>query len=428
MTQNKDIMEGLSFVDLINFLTSRAKDAQAKLGQSTHLERCSALNKIAERVRASSEQIISANKLDLSNAIDKKLASSFIDRLTLTPERIESMAVGVEKIAEMPDPIGKSLSKWHVVSGLEIERVSTALGIIGIIYESRPNVTIDAGALCLKSGNAAILRGGSDSFHSSSLLTELMQDCVNEAGLPREVIQMIPISDRRAVDALLQAAGKVDVIVPRGGKSLVNLVQEKARVPVFAHLEGICHVYVAEGADANMARSITVNAKMRRTGICGACETLLIDKAVSHILLPDIAASLIKAGCELRGDKEARKIVPSMKSANEEDWCTEYLDAILSIRVVADFDSALAHINKYSSGHTEAIITENQHYIERFLSEVDSAIVMANTSTQFADGGEFGMGAEIGIATGRLHARGPVGADQLTSFKYNVRGRGETRK
>ncbi len=427
MSQNKEIMRRLSIVDLVDLLTSQAKEAQAKLGKSSHLARCAALIKIAERIRASKKQIISANKIDLSNAIDKQLTSSFLDRLTITPERIEDMATGVEKIAEMSDPLGKSLSKWNVVSGLEIERVSTALGIVGIIYESRPNVTIDAGALCLKSGNAAILRGGSDSFHSSSFLTELMQACIEEVGLPRTIIQMIPTSDRKAVDALLQAVGKVDVIVPRGGKSLVSLVQEKARVPVFAHLEGICHVYVAEGADADMARDIIVNAKMRRTGICGACETLLIDKSVSHKLLPDIAASLLEVGCELRGDEEARKIVPSMKTAKEEDWHTEYLDAILSIKVVADFDSALAHINKYSSGHTESIITQNQRFIERFLSEVDSAIVMANASTQFADGGEFGMGAEIGIATGKLHARGPVGAEQLTSFKYNVRGHGETR-
>ena len=420
-------MKDLSIIDLIDFLTSQSRDAQSELGKSSHLVRCSALMKIAERIRASNEQIISANKLDLSNAINKKLSSSFLDRLTITPERVEAMAVGVEKIAEMSDPLGRSLSKWSVASGLEIERVSTALGVIGIIYESRPNVTIDAGALCLKSGNAAILRGGSDSFYSSAFLTELMQECINEVGLPSYIIQMIPTLDRQAVDTLLQAVGKVDVIVPRGGKSLVSLVQEKARVPVFAHLEGICHVYVAEGADADMARNITLNAKMRRTGICGACETLLIDKSVSHNLLPDIASSLFENGCELRGDEEARKIVPSMKTANEEDWYTEYLDAILSIRVVKDFDSALAHINKYSSGHTESIITQNHHLIERFLSEVDSAIVMANASTQFADGGEFGMGAEIGIATGKLHARGPVGAEQLTSFKYNVRGQGETR-
>jgi glutamate-5-semialdehyde dehydrogenase len=328
----------------------------------------------------------------------------------------------------MPDPLGKTLSKWNVKSGLEIERISTSLGTIGIIYESRPNVTIDAGALCLKSGNSAILRGGSDSFHTSSFLTELMQECLSYVKLPESAIQMIPTSDREAVNVLLQAAGKIDVIVPRGGKSLVSLVQKVARVPVFAHLEGICHIYVAQEADPDMAREITLNAKMRRTGICGACETLLVDKSVSRDLLPDISDSLLKAGCELRGDEEVRKILPSIKKADEEDWNTEYLDAILSIKIVDNFETAIEHINKYSSGHTESIITQNKNLAERFLAEVDSAIVMTNASTQFADGGEFGMGAEIGIATGKLHARGPVGADQLTSFKYIVRGHGETRK
>lgn len=414
--------------DLIDILTSQAKQAQLIIGQSSHQTRCEALNKIAQKIRVSSSQIMDANQLDLKNARESQLAASAIDRLTLTAQRIEAMASGVEAIAKMPDPLGKSLAKWNVPSGLEIERVSTALGIIGIIYESRPNVTIDAGALCLKSGNAAILRGGTDSFHTSLFLTKLMQESIESLGLPHHIIQMIPTSDRQAVNELLQAAGKVDVIVPRGGKSLVSLVQEKARVPVFAHLEGICHIYIASGADANMARDITVNAKMRRTGICGACETLLIDESVASNLLPDIASALEAAGCELRGDIKARQILASMKKAIEEDWYTEYLDAILSVKVVENFDSAINHIAKYSSGHTESIITQDTNLIERFLSEVDSAIVMSNASTQFADGGEFGMGAEIGIATGKLHARGPVGADQLTSFKYNVRGHGETRK
>ena len=425
LPNNKE--NSLSVGDIIELLTSEAKQAHLLLGQSSHSARCSALKKIAEKIRTSRKQIMDANQQDLSNANDKQLVASFIDRLTLNADRIEAMATGVEEIAEMPDPLGKSLAKWDVPSGLEIERISTALGVIGIIYESRPNVTVDAGALCIKSGNSAILRGGSDSFQSSLLLTELIQDCLEEEGLPRAGVQMIPTSDRQAVNELLQAAGKVDVIVPRGGKSLVSLVQEKARVPVFAHLEGICHIYVAEGADAKMARDITLNAKMRRTGICGACETLLIDSSVASSLLPDIASALLKAGCELRGDDTSRQIVPSIKHASEEDWNTEYLDAILSVKVVANFDSAISHISKYSSGHTESIITQNDQLIDRFLTEVDSAIVMANASTQFADGGEFGMGAEIGIATGRLHARGPVGAEQLTSFKYNVRGHGETR-
>ena len=428
MSQPNNAIKDLSAVDMIDYLTHEARQAQLLLGQSSHLIRCSALTKIAERIRALSKQIVAANQLDLSNANDKQLPSSFVDRLKLTPERINDMAAGVENIAQMPDPLGKTLSKWNVKSGLEIERISTSLGTIGIIYESRPNVTIDAGALCLKSGNSAILRGGSDSFHTSSFLTELMQECLSEVKLPKSAIQMIPTSDREAVNVLLQAAGKIDVIVPRGGKSLVSLVQEVARVPVFAHLEGICHIYVAEEADPDMAREITLNAKMRRTGICGACETLLVDKSVSHDLLPDISDTLLKAGCELRGDEEVRKILPSIKKADEEDWHTEYLDAILSIKIVENFETAIEHINKYSSGHTESIITQNKKLAERFLAEVDSAIVMTNASTQFADGGEFGMGAEIGIATGKLHARGPVGADQLTSFKYIVRGHGETRK
>ncbi len=428
MSQPNNSIKDLSVFDMIDYLTQEARQAQLLLGQSSHLIRCSALTKIAEKIRALSKQIVAANQLDLSNANDKQLPSSFVDRLKLTPERINNMAAGVENIAQMPDPIGKTLSKWNVESGLEIERISTSLGTIGIIYESRPNVTIDAGALCLKSGNSAILRGGSDSFHTSSFLTELMQECLSEVKLPNSAIQMIPTSDREAVNVLLQAAGKIDVIVPRGGKSLVSLVQEVARVPVFAHLEGICHIYLAEEADPDMAREITLNAKMRRTGICGACETLLVDKSVSHDLLPDISDTLLKAGCELRGDEEVRKILPTIKKANEEDWHTEYLDAILSIKIVENFETAIEHINKYSSGHTESIITQNKNLAERFLAEVDSAIVMTNASTQFADGGEFGMGAEIGIATGKLHARGPVGADQLTSFKYIVRGHGETRK
>ncbi len=428
MSQLNNAIKDLSVVDMIDYLTYEARQAQVLLGQSSHLIRCSALTKIAERIRALSKQIVAANQLDLSNANDKQLPSSFVDRLKLTPERINDMAAGVENIAQMPDPLGKTLSKWNVKSGLEIERISTSLGTIGIIYESRPNVTIDAGALCLKSGNSAILRGGSDSFHTSSFLTELMQECLSYVKLPESAIQMIPTSDREAVNVLLQATGKIDVIVPRGGKSLVSLVQEVARVPVFSHLEGICHIYIAEEADPEMAREITLNAKMRRTGICGACETLLIDKSVSRDLLPDISDSLLKAGCELRGDEEVRKILPSIKKADEEDWHTEYLDAILSIKIVENFETAIEHINKYSSGHTESIITQNKNLAERFLTEVDSAIVMTNASTQFADGGEFGMGAEIGIATGKLHARGPVGADQLTSFKYIVRGHGETRK
>ena len=417
----------LTHEDYINELASAARDAQQAIGMSSHNVRITALKEAAKEIRALSKDILVANAKDIEAGIKRGLTDAFIDRLTLDEGRIEAMAKGLEAIAELPDPLGAVLASWQVPSGLQIARQSTSLGVIGIIYESRPNVTVDAAGLCIKSGNAAILRGGSDSAHSSALLGKAMQSGLAKAGLPQAGVQLIGTTDRGAVGAMLTAVGKIDVIVPRGGRSLVERVQNEARVPVFAHLEGICHSYVAQGAELSKAVDIVVNAKMRRTGICGATETLLIDEAIAEEMLPTIAAALEEKGCALRGCEHACALVPSMEAANEDDWSTEYLDAILSVKIVTSLDEAIAHIQRYSSGHTEAIITQDQDAIARFQKEIDSAIVMANASTQFADGGEFGMGAEIGIATGKMHARGPVGAAQLTSFKYVVTGDGQTR-
>ena len=417
----------LNHESYIQELATAARDAQQAIGMSSHEMRITALKEAAKEIRAATKDILSANAKDIEAGIKRGLTEAFIDRLTLDEARIEAMAAGLEAIADLPDPLGAILASWQVPSGLQIARQSTSLGVIGIIYESRPNVTVDAAGLCIKSGNAAILRGGSDSAHSSALLGSAMQSGLAKAGLPQEGVQLIGTTDRGAVGAMLTAVGKIDVIVPRGGRSLVERVQNEARVPVFAHLEGICHSYVAQGAELSKAVDIVVNAKMRRTGICGATETLLIDDAIAGEMLPTIAAALEEKGCALRGCERARALVPAMEVAAEEDWSTEYLDAILSVKIVASLDEAIAHIKTYSSGHTEAIITQNQEAIARFQKEIDSAIVMANASTQFADGGEFGMGAEIGIATGKMHARGPVGAAQLTSFKYVVTGDGQTR-
>ena len=417
----------LNHESYIQELATAARDAQQAIGMSSHEMRITALKEAAKEIRAATKEILSANAKDIEAGIKRGLTEAFIDRLTLDEARIEAMAAGLEAIADLPDPLGAILASWQVPSGLQIARQSTSLGVIGIIYESRPNVTVDAAGLCIKSGNAAILRGGSDSAHSSALLGSAMQSGLAKAGLPQEGVQLIGTTDRGAVGAMLTAVGKIDVIVPRGGRSLVERVQNEARVPVFAHLEGICHSYVAQGAELSKAVDIVVNAKMRRTGICGATETLLIDDAIAGEMLPTIAAALEEKGCALRGCERARALVPAMEVAAEEDWSTEYLDAILSVKIVASLDEAIAHIKTYSSGHTEAIITQNQEAIARFQKEIDSAIVMANASTQFADGGEFGMGAEIGIATGKMHARGPVGAAQLTSFKYVVTGDGQTR-
>ncbi|MGB2534464.1 MAG: glutamate-5-semialdehyde dehydrogenase [Candidatus Puniceispirillum sp.] len=413
--------------DLVSDMVAAARLAQKTLGQSTHDARRSALLKSAELIRANSDTIITTNAKDVQKATENGVSAAFIDRLTLNAERIDAMAAGLEAIASLDDPIGHELARWQQPNGLDIARVATPLGIIGIIYESRPNVTVDAAALCLISGNAAILRGGSDSYFTSSLLASLMVQGLESADLPAANVQMIPSADRALVGAMLAAAGEIDVIIPRGGRSLVERVQSEARVPVFAHLEGICHVYVDADADFDMAKQIIVNAKMRRTGICGAAETLLMHRDVADTMLPAIASALTDAGCALRGDALSCDLVETMTKATEADWRTEYLDSILSVKIVDTVDDAIAHIGTYGSGHTESIVTKNADTAEHFLARVDSAIVMLNASTQFADGGEFGMGAEIGIATGRLHARGPVGAAQLTSFKYVVRGHGNTR-
>jgi glutamate-5-semialdehyde dehydrogenase len=409
-------------------LGEAARDAAARLATTTGDERNAALAAAATALRERSAQIIDANATDIRAARERGLSDAMLDRLMLDEERVEAMAVGIGTIIGLHDPVGRILDEWERPNGLRIQRVSVPLGVIGIIYESRPNVTADAAALCVKSGNAAILRGGSESFHSSRTILECLHVGLGAAGLPANAVQMVPTTDRAAVGFLLSSMAEwVDVVVPRGGKSLIKRVQDEARIPVIGHLEGICHVYVHVDADARMARNIVLNAKMRRTGICGAAETLLVDRDVADQALPGIVAALLDAGCEIRGDEIVCALVPEAKPAREEDWSTEYLDAIVSVRIVDDIDAAIVHIGRYGSGHTESIVTENPEAAERFFRDVDSSIVLQNASTQFADGGEFGFGAEIGIATGRIHARGPVGADQLTSYKYVVRGSGQVR-
>ncbi|CAN7166388.1 glutamate-5-semialdehyde dehydrogenase [Rhizobium sp. LjRoot254] len=387
-----------------------------------------ALVSMAREIIARKDVILGANAIDLENARASDMAPSFIDRLTLNEARIRAMADGISAIAELKDPVGEVIAEWDRPNGLHIERVRTPLGVIGVIYESRPNVTADAGALCLKAGNAVILRGGSDSLHSSQAIHECLVKGLRDAGLPEHAIQMVPVSDRAAVGEMLTGLdGAIDVIVPRGGKSLVARVQNDARVPVFAHLEGICHIYVDATTDLDMAKRLVVNSKMRRTGICGAAETLLVDSAALGTHLMPLLEALTEAGCEIRASATVLKVFPGFKPAVDEDWSTEYLDAIISVAIVDGIGGAIAHINRYSSHHTEAIISEDPASVARFFNEIDSAILLHNASTQFADGGEFGMGAEIGIATGKMHARGPVGVEQLTSFKYRVRGDGQTR-
>ena len=381
----------------------------------------------AAAVRANEAEILAANERDLAEAEGEGLAPALRDRLALDSKRIEAIAAGLEAIAALPDPVGRSLARWARPNGLDIERVTVPLGVIGIIYESRPNVTADAGGLTLKSGNAAILRGGSESFYSSRALVAALGEGLRAAGLPETVIQLVPTRDRAAVGLMLGMSDTIDVIVPRGGRSLIERVQRESRIPVIAHLEGICHTYVDAEADPAKARAIIVNAKMRRVSICGATETLLIDHEIAPRLLPQILADLRTAGCELRGDEAVRAIDSDVLHATQQDWCTEYLDAILSVAVVDGVAGAIAHINRWGSHHTDAIVTEDTAAAERFLREVDSAIVLVNASTQFADGGEFGMGAEIGISTQRLPPRGPVGAEQLTTYKYLVRGNGQVR-
>ena len=404
-----------------------ARSAAAVLASSPTAVKDEALRAGAESLRRAAADILEANAQDMAAAEQRQLAGAMLDRLALDEKRVEAMARGLEAIAEQPDPVGEELARWSRPNGLDIARVRVPLGVVGIIYESRPNVTADAGALCLKAGNAAILRCGSESFNSSHAILKALQAGLVEAGLPAAAIQLVPTTDRQAVGLMLRMADDIDVIIPRGGRSLIERVQNESRVPVLAHLDGLCHVYLDKAADPEKARAITLNAKMRRTGICGAAETLLVDRLVAGALLPDIIDDLAEAGCALRGDETVQALDARVTPATEEDWSTEYLDAILSIKVVDGVDEAIGHINGYGSHHTDSIITEDQATAERFLAEVDSAVVMHNASTQFADGGEFGMGAEIGISTGRLHARGPVGAEQLTSFNYRVRGTGQTR-
>jgi glutamate-5-semialdehyde dehydrogenase len=414
--------------DMMQALGEAARAAAHVLALASTDRKNAALVAMAAEIRRDAGTIASENAADVASAVAQNLKASFIDRLTLTPARIEAMANGLEEIARLPDPVGGVMSSWTRPNCMVISRVRVPIGVIGIIYESRPNVTADAGALCMKSGNAAILRGGSDGLRSSAAIVAALQRGLAAAGLPREAIQMVPVSDRAAVGMMLEGlGGTIDLIVPRGGKSLVGRVQGEARVPVFAHLEGICHVYVDRAADPQMAKEIVLNAKMRRTGVCGAAETVLIDRAGAAEYLKPVIAALIDAGCEVRGDAEARAADPRVRPASEEDWSTEYLDAIVSLRLVDGVDEAMAHIARYGSQHTDAIVTSDRETAERFLREVDSAIVLHNASTQFADGGEFGFGAEIGIATGKLHARGPVGLEQLTTFKYQIRGSGQVR-
>jgi glutamate-5-semialdehyde dehydrogenase len=409
-------------------LGRRARKAARVLALASPEQKNRALRAAAQAIRARTPALLEANAQDMANARGKNLGPALLDRLLLDEKRIASMAQSLDDIADLPDPVGRLLETFQRPNGLKIDRVATPLGVVGVIFESRPNVTADAGALCLKAGNAAILRAGSESFHSSRLIHSCLVEGLREAGLPEDCIILVPTRDRAAVGAMLTGLnGAIDVIVPRGGKSLVARVQAEARVPVFAHLEGIVHVYVDAEADLAKAEKILLNAKMRRTGICGAAETLLIDRKGADRLLAPLVGLLIDAGCEVRGDAAARGADPRVKPASEEDWSTEYLDAIIAAKLVDGVQGAIDHIETYGSHHTDCIVTENAAAAEKFLREVDSAIVIHNASTQFADGGEFGFGAEIGIATGRMHARGPVGVAQLTSFKYVVRGEGQTR-
>jgi glutamate-5-semialdehyde dehydrogenase len=410
------------------YMGRRAREAARELALASTDAKNEALERMAARIELSSEKIIEANRQDLEAAQSKGRDAAFLDRLRLDGLRVAAMARGLREVAALADPVGEVMAHWTRPNGLEISRVRVPLGVIGIIYESRPNVTADAAALCLKSGNAVILRSGSESFLTSLVIANALSEAVVASGLPEASIQLVPTVDRSAVGFMLGGlGGAIDVIVPRGGKNLVARVQEEARVPVFAHLEGVCHVYVHKAADLDMAKNIVLNAKLRRTGVCGAAETLLVDHAAAPTHLAPLVEMLIEAGCEVRGDPETQRADSRVKVANEEDWPKEFLDAIIAVKVVDGLEDAIDHIARYGSQHTDAIVTEDAKAAEQFLSRVDSAIVLHNASTQFADGGEFGMGAEIGIATGRFHARGPVGVEQLTTFKYVVRGQGQTR-
>ncbi|MCB8836655.1 glutamate-5-semialdehyde dehydrogenase [Aurantimonas sp. VKM B-3413] len=417
-----------SIAGLMQDLGAKARKAARALALVPGDRKNAALNAMADAVLVNSIIILAENAADVERAEAAGMTGSFLDRLTLTEERVAAIAEGLRQVAALDDPVGQVIAAWDRPNGLKIERVRTPLGVIGVIYESRPNVTADAGALCLKSGNAVILRGGSDSARSSAAIHAAMVAGLRRAGLPEEAIQIVPTSDRSAVGEMLKGlGGNLDVIVPRGGRSLVARVQEEARVPVFAHLEGLCHVYVDRSANVDMAVSLVVNSKMRRTGICGAAETLLVDRAAADTHLRPILEALRVAGCEIRASGAVREYFPAALLASAEDFDTEYLDAIISVDLVDGVDGAIAHIETHSSHHTEAIVADDQAAADAFFAGIDSAILLHNASTQFADGGEFGMGAEIGIATGKMHARGPVGVEQLTSFNYRVRGAGQTR-
>jgi glutamate-5-semialdehyde dehydrogenase len=417
-----------SVADLMRDIGRAARAAALVLALAPAEQKNRALRTAAAAVRAQRPKILAANENDTRQAVARGLSKALLDRLHLDDDRVEAMARGLEDIERLADPIGKRLAQWSRPNGMRIERVCVPLGVIGIIYESRPNVTADAGALCLKSSNAVILRGGSESTGSSAAIHACLAEGLEAAGLPQTCIQLVPTTDRSAVGHMLgHMADSIDVIVPRGGKDLIARVRQEARVPVIGHLEGVCHVYVDRGANLTMAQDIVLNAKMRRTGICGAAETLLVDRACAATHLKPLIDALLEAGCEVRGDEASARVDARVKSATEQDWYTEYLDAIIAVRVVDGVDAAIAHIRRYGSQHTECIVTDDAAAAERFLTGVDSAIVLHNASTQFADGGEFGMGAEIGISTDKFHARGPVGVEQLTSYKYVVRGSGQIR-
>jgi len=409
-------------------LGARAREAAALLREAGDAAKTLALREAARIIRTRKDDILAANARDRQAAIADGMSAPMLDRLTLNDARIEAMAKGLEEIAALLDPVGRELARWTRPNGLDIARVATPIGVIGIIYESRPNVTADAGAIALKAGNAAILRGGTDSLHSARAIHAAMAEGLKAAGLPEAAVQYVVSRDRAAVGMMLEGLdGAIDLIIPRGGKGLTGRVMREARVPVLAHLEGLCHVYVHAKADREMARRIVLNAKMRRTSVCGAAETLLIDRAVLESIGLPVLADLAEAGCEIRGDDAVCAVWPAARPATEDDWKTEYLDAIIAVRVVDGLEAAIAHIERYGSRHTDSIVTEDAAAAEKFLGALDSAIVLWNASTQFADGGEFGMGGEIGIGTGKLHARGPVGTEQLTTFKYVVRGTGQTR-
>ena len=428
MTAPLKSIEGTGIDAAMADIGRRAKAAARTLALSPAAQRDAALGAMAKSIRASEAGILAANAEDVAEAKASGANAAFLDRLALNANGVAAMAAGIEIVRELADPVGAITESWTRPNGMTIERVRVPLGVVGVIYESRPNVTADAAVLCLKAGNAVILRGGSESFRSARAIHAALVEGLRAADLPEDSISLVPTRDRAAVGLMLAGLdGNIDVIVPRGGKGLVGRVQAEARVPVFAHLEGVVHVYVDRAADLEMAKTIVLNAKMRRTGVCGAAETLLVDRAVAKTHLQPLVAMLIDAGCEVRGDADVQRADGRAKVASEEDWPAEYLDSIIAAKVVDGVEAAIAHIERYGSHHTDAIVTADQKAADRFLSEVDSAIVLHNASTQFADGGEFGFGAEIGIATGRMHARGPVGVEQLTTFKYRIRGTGQTR-